>query len=172
MRHFSTTILLSLGGLLSMTPSAIAQNAPPNPLTFPVVQPTVDVPFEGQVVFACSFDTPDPGSLVPIGIPIAVVLTSQDPGGTPGQVNILCNGESSLSVDNPVQTDGPAVAITEEESIVSSPFGDTQSLGTPLNLPAGRVIPLTVDMSVRADDEQLGFPPGLYRYRVTLVVTP
>lgn len=172
MRHLSTTILVSLGGLLSLSSNAIAQNAPPNPLNFPVAQPTVDVPFEGQVVFACSFDTPDPGSLVPVGIPIAVVLTSLDPSGTPGQVNILCNGESSLSVDTPVQTDGPSVITTAEESIVSSPFGDTQSLGTPLSLPAGQVIPLTVDMSVRADDENLGFPPGLYRYRVTLVVTP
>jgi hypothetical protein len=131
------------------------------------------VPFVGEVVFACNFDTPDPGRLVPIGIPIAEVLTSLEPGGDPGQVNVRCNAESNLIVNPPVQTGGQSVPVIDEEAWVTSPFGDTCSSSCPpLDLPSGQIIPLTVDMSVRAEDPIPGFPPDRYRYRVTLVVVP
>lgn len=174
MRYFTLACLLSVFGGLSLGSGAIAQTPTPDNLLPdpPVEQPTIDVPFVGRVLLACSFDTPDPGRLVPVGIPIAEVLSSLEPGGNPGQVNVRCNGDSNLLVNVPVQTDGPSVPTTDEEAQVTSPFGNTDSSGAPLNLPPGEVIPLTVDMSVRAVDTATGFPPGSYRYKVTLVVVP
>lgn len=171
MRHFPLAVLFSLFGSVVLASGAIAQTTPPENLDPPTQ--SIGVPFEGRVVFACNFDTPDPGTLVPVGIPIAEVLTSLEPGGNPGQVNVRCNGESNLIVNLPVQTDGPSVPVIDEEAWVTSPFGDTCSSScAPLDLPPGQIIPLTVDMSVRAEDPTIGFPPGLYRYRVTLVVVP
>lgn len=174
MQYFSIGIVAVSSGLLAMIPGAIAQTVIPTDPTpsEPTSLPTIDIPFEGRVDRACSFDTPDPGVLVPVDLPRPQVLSSLEPGGNPGQVNLFCNGESDLSVNEPVQIGGPSVEITGEQAFVTSPFGDTASSGTPLTLPSGVVIPLTIDMSVRAADASVGFPVGVYRYRVTLVVTP
>lgn len=172
MRHLTLAVLFSLFGSVGLASGAIAQTSASEDVG-PTPQ-SIGVPFEGEVVFACNFDPPTSGTLVPVGTPpIAEVLTSLEPGGEPGQVDIRCNDRSNLIVNPPVQTDGPSVPVIDEESWVTSPFGDTCSSScAQLDLPPGQIIPLTVDMSVRAEDPTIGFPPGLYRYRVTLVVIP
>jgi len=174
MRHSYVAILALTWGTLALAPGAIAQTAPDDDGGFPpgTSQATIDVPFEGEVERACSFDIPTPGTLVPVDLPIPQLLTSLEAGGNPGQVNLLCNAESSLTVNEPVQVGGPSIPTTGEESFVDSPFGDIRSGGPPLTIPGGTAIPLVVDMNVRADNGATGFPPGVYRYRVTLVVIP
>lgn len=172
MRHLTLAVLFSLFGSVGLASGAIAQTNASEDLD-PTPQ-SIGVPFEGEVVFACNFDPPTSGRLVPVGTPpIAEVLTSLEPGGEPGQVDVRCNAESNLIVNAPVQTDGPPVSTTDEEAWVTSPSGDTCSSSClPLRLPSGQIVPLTVDMSVRAEDVTTGFPPGRYRYTVTLVVIP
>ncbi len=140
--------------------------------TAPNASSSVDVPFTGVVEIACTFDTPDPGRLVPVGTPIAEVLSSLESGGLPGQVNLKCNGETQLVVNEPTQTGGPSVELSLAEAFVDSPVGNTSASGSPLPIPPGLEIPLQVDMRVTARDLRLGFPPGTYTYKVTLTVAP
>ena len=138
----------------------------------PNASPSVDIPFTGVVQTTCTFDTPDPGRLVPVGTPIAEVLSSLASGGLPGQVNLKCNADTQLIVNEPTQVGGPSVILSLAEAFVDSNVGNTTSNSTPLAIPAGVDIPLQVDMRVTAEDTRLGFPPGTYTYKVTLTVAP
>lgn len=185
----ASTVLRSFLGASSLlllattvSTSAVAQvstpstnNTTPNrpfDSTAPNASSSVDVPFTGIVETACTFDTPDPGRLVPVGTPIAEVLSSLESGGLPGQVNLKCNGETQLVVNEPTQTGGPNVELSLAEAFIDSPVGTTAANSSPLPIPPGLEIPLQVDMRVTAQDLRLGFPPGKYTYKVTLTVAP
>ncbi len=165
---FSTSALAQVS-----TPSTNNTTADrPFSSTAPNASSSVDVPFTGVVDLACVFDTPDPGRLVPVGSPIAEKLSSLASGGLPGQVNLTCNGDTQLVVNEPVQTGGPNVVVSLAEAFVDSPVGNTSANASPLPIPRGVELPLEVDMRVTAQDLRLGFPPGTYTYKVTLTVAP
>ena len=88
------------------------------------------------------------------------------------QVNLKCNAETQLVVNEPTQTGGPSVVLSLAEAFVDSTVGNTSASGSPLAIPPGVEIPLQVDMRVTAADLRLGFPPGTYTYKVTLTVAP
>ncbi len=132
-----------------------------------------EVPFTGEVPTACSFDVIDPGRLVPVGVDIFPTLTSLEPGGLAGQVNVRCNFDSQLVVNKPIQIGGPTlVDLSNADAFVRSSVGNTSVNSTPLGIPAGLLLPLDVDMTATASDLSLGFPPGTYTYKVTLTVAP
>lgn len=176
MRYIFICLLASLGSMV-VGLDAIAQTAPSDARG---EEPTGKVRFFGEVPYACEFsngssdsDTVD-GVLVPEGSgPIYTRLSSEAPGGRSAEVDLLCNGTSDLSVGEPVQIRGPSVDADTEAFVTTTPsIGTTTASGSPIEIPPGRVIALTVDMIAEARDTARGFPPENYGYEVMLTASP
>jgi len=137
---------IALGGTLAFATTAKAQ--------------TVDVPFNGTVVFQCAFGPVTPGVLVPVGTP-ATALSSLAPGGASGLTSILCNSDADIDVTGVNKVAGAPFTEFDVNATVN---------GTPaLPVTAGVDTALSVDLEVISTDL---IPPGDYTYVVTLTAVP
>lgn len=177
MRYLFVCLLASLGSV-SLGLDAIAQTAPIEDRSAP--NPNTSIPFSGIVPYSCEFSNGLSNNDVIAGVlapegngPIYSTLSSEVPGGSAAEVDLLCNGTSNLEVDEPVQVSGPAVDADTEAFVRTTPnVGTTTSSSSPLEIPPGEVIALTVDMIAEARDTARGFPPADYKYEVTLTTSP
>jgi hypothetical protein len=144
--------VLTLGGTVTLASTAMAGS--------------VDIQFSGTVQGVCSFSNPTSGFLVTDnpGPGLQYVLSSDAPGGAPGQVTVTCNQPADMLVSAPVQTAGPSGAAYID-AFVESPYTSTGAGGSMFLEPG--VTPVTINMMV---DNPNGLQPGNYAYTVTLTV--
>ena len=177
MRYVFVCLLASFGSVF-VGLEAIAQTAPSNVRSNSEI--STDVPFTGVVPYSCEFSNGSSNNDVVAGVlapegngPIYTTLSSEVPGGSAAEVDLLCNGTSDLTVDEPMQVGGPFIDADTEASIITTPsIGTTTSSGSPIEIPPGEVTALTVNMTAEAKDTVRGFPPADYEYKVTLTVSP
>lgn len=179
MRYVFACLLASLGSVF-VGLDAIAQTAPSVARSTSTSLTSPPIRFTGTVLYSCEFSNGSSnnnvvdGVLAPEGTgPIYTTLSSEIPGGSAAEVDVLCNGDSDLSVDEPIQVGGPVVDADTEASVITTPsVGTTTSSGSPIEIPRGELIALTVNMIAEAKDIVRGFPPADYEYNVTLTVSP
>ena len=160
-------VLTSVLGFLSsaaFVPSAFAQS--------------VNVPFNGVVPGACSFNTPTPGTLgVNDTFKPTILLGGTSLGGTiakgrAGFVQVVCNSNANVTINEPVQTSGFKFSIKSNfaSATLTGANGDviTTSGTSTLPIKAG-----TTNFQVRMQTEsETIIPPDNYEFYVTLTITP
>ncbi|WGV25420.1 hypothetical protein [Halotia branconii] len=154
-RSLLTAVLVIVGSVV-LAPKTMAQ--------------TVDVPFTGSVNGACTFGQVTPGKLGLNQPTSPTALAGGFSGGVFGQVSVSCNQPARVSISQPQQTGGPAFTPMFSAGHINSPVGSTDSnSGSPLPLPTGGSVPLSVDMIV---DKGSPLVPGNYSYITTLTIVP
>ena len=156
------SLLVSTFGLMTgviFSPSVFAQS--------------VDVPFNGTVPGACTFNNPTPGVVVPNNTfnPTALLGGTSGMGRT-GFVQVNCNTSANVTISEPIQTGGFKFSPKSNYSNASltGANGDfIQTTGTStLPLKAG-----ITNFQVRMFSESTTvLPPGNYEFKVTLTITP
>lgn len=158
------TSALGLVGSTFIAKSAVAQS--------------VDVPFNGTVPGACTFNTPTPGVLaVNDTFKPTMLLGGTAVGGTiargrAGFVQVVCNTAANVTINEPVQTRGFRFNIKRNfaSAVLTGANGDVITTNGTSTLPmkAG-----TTNFQVRMESESDSLiPPGEYEFYVTLTITP
>lgn len=159
---FTSALLFCVGAMLA--PKAFAQS--------------VNVPFSGIVPGACSFNTPTPGTLgVNDTFKPTILLGGTSLGGTiakgrAGFVQVVCNSNANVSINEPVQTSGFRFSVKSNfaSATLTGANGDTITTSGTSTLPirAG-----TTNFQVRMQTEsETIIPPDNYEFYVTLTITP
>jgi hypothetical protein len=160
-------LLASALGLISytaLTPKTFAQS--------------VNVPFSGTVPGSCAFNTPTPGVLaVDDVVKPTMLIGGTAPGGTiakgnPGFVQVVCNTNANVTINQPVQTSGFKFNIKNNfaSASLTGATGDFISTSGTSTLPIKQgTTSFTVRMQTESDTL---IPPGNYDYYVTLTITP
>lgn len=153
-RFLITGLTIALSALGAIAPKASANS----------FETTVDVPFEGTVISACT--------VVPIGIPGVLTLGEDDPktltSTISGGMTVLCNEDFSVTAKTPIETTPDALpqqfgATTDSSSSVVPKDGSLLS-----SLAPGILHELDVNMSVsRAENVR----SGAYFFKVPVTVT-
>lgn len=162
-RSFFASVLGLLAGTV-FAPRAFAQS--------------VNIPFNGIVPGACSFNTPTPGTLgVNDTFKPTILLGGTSLGGTiakgrAGFVQVVCNSNANVSINEPVQTSGFRFSIKSNfaSATLTGANGDTITTSGTSTLPikAG-----TTNFQVRMQTEsETIIPPDNYEFYVTLTITP
>jgi hypothetical protein len=155
---------LLLVGSASFAKSALAQS--------------VNVPFNGMVPGACTFNTPTPGVLaVNDTFRPTMLLGGTSIGGTvakgrSGFVQMVCNTTANVTINEPVQTSGFRFNIKRNfaSATLTGANGDVITTTGTSTLPIRAGI---TNFQVRMETESDAvIPPGEYEFYVTLTVTP
>lgn len=151
-------------GSTSLAPSVLAQS--------------VDVPFSGTVPGACSFNTPTPGVLAvnstvtPTMLLGGTALNGTVNKGRAGFVQVVCNTNANITINEPVQTSGFQCNLTRNfaSAVLQGANGNViETSGTStLPIQAGNTS-FQVRMEVECDSP---LPPDQYEFYVTLTITP
>jgi hypothetical protein len=162
-RSLLTSALALVGGAV-VVPKALAQS--------------VNVPFNGTVPGACTFNTPTPGVLaVNDTFKPTMLLGGTSLGGTiakgsSGFVQVVCNTAANVTINEPVQTSGFKFNIKRNfaSAVLTGANGDViNTTGTStLPIKAG-ITNFQVRMETESDSV---IPPGEYQFYVTLTITP
>ncbi|MFB8788987.1 MAG: hypothetical protein U7123_09105 [Potamolinea sp.] len=157
-----SSLLVSTFGLMTCTtfsPSVFAQS--------------VDVPFNGTVPGACTFNNPTPGVVTPNNTfnPTAL-LGGTSSKGRSGFVQVNCNTSANVTISEPIQTGGFKFSPKSSYSnatLTGANLDFLETTGTStLPLKAG-----ITNFQVRMFSESTTvLPPGNYEFKVTLTITP
>jgi hypothetical protein len=139
---------------------------------------SVNVPFNGTVPGACTFNTPTPGVLaVNDTFEPKMLLGGTSLGGTiakgrAGFVQAVCNTAANVTINEPVQTSGFRFNIRRNfaSATLTGANGDVITTTGTSTLPIRAGI---TNFQVRMETESdTVIPPGEYQFYVTLTITP
>jgi len=148
-------------------------------VTFVATANAQDASANGPVADMCVFSEPTIGQLAVNDTSNPTVLSSSLAGGTAAQVDITCNGNATLTVSPPIQTEGKTTTFKSLTAKATSK--DLVGLNVDSNSTKPGNINInttedtasgTIEVNMTADNDGKTISPGQYTFTVTLSSTP
>lgn len=132
----------------------------------------------GPVAEMCIFGEPTIGQLAVNDTSNPTILSSEI-GGTPATVPITCNGNATLTVSKPIQTEGKTTTFKSLTAKATSKdlvgLNVDSNSTTPGNININTTEDTasgTIEVNMTADNDGKTISPGQYTFTVTLSSTP